>query len=64
MTRSRAAILFLLFLVALVRMPEAQSQDSALSVTAKPGAWRYLNADPQSTRYSPLDQINNDNSRI
>lgn len=31
MTRSRAAILFLLFLVALVRMSEAQAQDSALS---------------------------------
>jgi len=27
----------------------------------KPGEWRYLNGDPQSTRYSPLDQINKDN---
>jgi len=31
------------------------------SVTAKPGEWRWLNSDPQSTRYSPLDQINKDN---
>ena len=35
--------------------------NGALSVTAKPGEWRYLNADPQSTRYSPLDQITKDN---
>ena len=40
----------------------AQSREAApLSVTAKPGEWRYLNADPLSTRYSPLDQINRDN---
>ena len=39
----------------------SQSQDAALSVTAKPGEWRYLNADPLSTRYSPLDQITKDN---
>src|SRR6185503_11348312 len=39
----------------------AQSQQTALSVTAKPGEWRYLNSDPMSTRYSPLDQINKDN---
>src|SRR5215468_10690029 len=31
------------------------------SVTAKPGEWRYLNSDPQATRYSPLDQITKDN---
>ena len=35
--------------------------NGALSLTAKPGEWRYLNADPQSTRYSPLDQITKDN---
>jgi len=40
----------------------AQSQtNTALSVTAKPGEWRYLNSDPLSTRYSPLDQINRNN---
>jgi len=40
----------------------AQSQQTnALSVTAKPGDWRYLNSDPQATRYSPLDEINKDN---
>jgi quinoprotein glucose dehydrogenase len=35
--------------------------DGPLSVIPKPGEWRYLNADPQSTRYSPLDQITKDN---
>jgi quinoprotein glucose dehydrogenase len=40
----------------------AQAAGSAeLSVTAKPGEWRYLNSDPMATRYSPLDQINKDN---
>ena len=45
----------------------AQSQETngatkvELSVTAKPGEWRYLNSDPLATRYSPLDQINKDN---
>jgi len=41
----------------------AQSQQarSELSIAAKPGEWRYLNSDPQSTRYSPLDQINKEN---
>jgi quinoprotein glucose dehydrogenase len=28
------------------------------SIIAKAGEWRWLNSDPQSTRYSPLDQIN------
>jgi quinoprotein glucose dehydrogenase len=32
-----------------------------LSVAAQPGEWRYLNSDPMSTRYSPLEQINKDN---
>ena len=31
------------------------------SVAATTGEWRWLNSDPQSTRYSPLDQINKDN---
>jgi quinoprotein glucose dehydrogenase len=39
----------------------SQSQDATLSMNAKPGEWRYLNSDPLSTRYSPLDQINKDN---
>src|SRR5438477_9152207 len=34
---------------------------AAPSVVAKPGEWRWLNSDPQSTRYSPLDQINRAN---
>jgi len=37
---------------------EANAQPS---VTAKPGEWRYLNSDPQASRYSPLDQINASN---
>ena len=42
--------------------PLAPTQtNGTLSVTAKPGEWRYLNADPLSTRYSPLDQITKDN---
>ena len=40
---------------------QGQGQSNAPSVTAKPGEWRYLNADPLSTRYSPLDQINREN---
>ena len=32
-----------------------------LSVAAKPGEWRYLNGDPQSSRYAPLDQIDKNN---
>ena len=40
---------------------QGQGQSNAPFVTAKPGEWRYLNADPLSTRYSPLDQINRDN---
>src|SRR5262245_12272346 len=40
---------------------QGQGQNNAPSVTAKPGEWRYLNADPLSTRYSPLDQITKDN---
>jgi glucose dehydrogenase len=39
----------------------SQEAKAELSITAKPGEWRYLNNDPQSTRYAPLDQINKDN---
>src|SRR3989475_4433525 len=41
----------------------SQARTPAPSVVAKPGEWRYLNSDPLSTRYSPLDQINKDNFR-
>jgi quinoprotein glucose dehydrogenase len=42
--------------------PPAPTQpNGTLPVTAKPGEWRYLNADPLSTRYSLLDQITKDN---
>jgi quinoprotein glucose dehydrogenase len=64
MTRSWAAFLISLALVLSAgSTPPARSQDvkAELSATAKPGEWRYLNADPQSTRYAPLDQINKDN---
>src|SRR3984957_8143047 len=36
----------------------ALAQDTGPSVAAKLGEWRYLNADPQASRYAPLDQIN------
>jgi quinoprotein glucose dehydrogenase len=39
----------------------SQQTGSSLSVTAKPGEWRYLGGDPGSTRYSALDQISKDN---
>jgi quinoprotein glucose dehydrogenase len=40
---------------------QSVEQNATLSVTAKPGEWRYLNGDPLATRYSPLDQIDRDN---
>jgi quinoprotein glucose dehydrogenase len=42
---------------------EAQNQKAKTgpSVAAKSGEWRYLNSDPLSTRYSPLEQINKHN---
>src|SRR3979490_1335622 len=40
---------------------QSQAPNAALSATAKPGEWRYLNSDPEATRYSALDQINRDN---
>jgi quinoprotein glucose dehydrogenase len=39
----------------------SEAPNAAVSVIAKPGEWRYLNSDPQATRYSPLDQISRDN---
>jgi quinoprotein glucose dehydrogenase len=55
--------LTLVLAAAVLCAPPAQSQQTKPepSVGAKPGEWRYLNADPQSTRYSPLDQITRDN---
>src|SRR2546423_1715989 len=47
--------------VALLALPARSADNAALSVTAKPGEWRYLNGDPLATRYSALDQINKDN---
>jgi len=38
-----------------------QEAKAGLTVAAKPGEWRYLNSDPMSTRYSPLDQIDRNN---
>jgi quinoprotein glucose dehydrogenase len=62
MARSRITVLRLLSVIlpaTLVWTALAQSQE--LSGVAKPGEWRYLNGDPLSTRYSPLDQINREN---
>src|SRR5262245_20662200 len=39
----------------------SEEAKAGLSVTGKPGEWRYLNGDPMSTRYSPLDQIDERN---
>jgi glucose dehydrogenase len=66
MARSLGAFLSFLTLILLVSMVETlsvwgQVSKSELSVGAKPGEWRYLNSDPMSTRYAPLDQINKDN---
>ena len=48
-------------LVAWTLPARSQEAKAELSIAAKPGEWRYLNNDPLSTRYSPLDQINRDN---
>ena len=65
LTRSRLTLLGALATIPVAMVAwtfAAQSQtNTALSVTAKPGEWRYLNSDPLSTRYSPLDQINRNN---
>src|SRR5258705_4126352 len=66
MTRSKVAVLCSLIsipvaILAWTLPAPSQEKNAALSVTAKPGEWRYLNSDPEATRYSPLDQINRDN---
>jgi glucose dehydrogenase len=66
MARSRFTFLSSLILVLFVAMVgtlpvRGQEAKAKPSVTAKPGEWRYLNSDPMSTRYSPLDQIDKDN---
>ena len=56
------ALICIPFAVVAVTLPvRSQAPNAALSVIAKPGEWRYLNSDPPSTRYSPLDQITRDN---
>ena len=52
----------ILFVIVGSTLP-ARSQETKAepSIAAKPGEWRYLNNDPLSARYSPLDQINKDN---
>lgn len=47
--------------IALMCAAEASAQSAAPSITPRPGEWRYLNSDPQATRYSALDQITKDN---
>ena len=66
MARSRfrflkALIMGLSVVVACALPARSQEAKAELSVAAKPGEWRYLNSDPISTRYSPLDQINKEN---
>jgi quinoprotein glucose dehydrogenase len=66
MARSRFTLLsfliLILFAIAAWTLPaRSQEAKAELSVAATPGEWRYLNHDPLSTRYSPLDQINKDN---
>jgi quinoprotein glucose dehydrogenase len=66
MTPSRFAVLISLIwtpfaIVAWTLPTRSQEAGAGLSVTAKPGEWRFLNGDPQSTRYSSLGQINRAN---
>jgi len=66
MARSRFVLVSFLtllpFVIAVGVLPaQSQAPKAAPSIAAKPGEWRYLNHDPLSTRYSPLDQINKDN---
>src|SRR5581483_3601435 len=66
MARARFTFLSSLILTPLVALAgtspvRCQEAKAGLSITAKPGEWRYLNGDPMSTRYSPLAQINKDN---
>ncbi len=66
MARSRfgfaGSLIFVLFVLVAWTLP-ARSQEAKAepSIAAKPGEWRYLNGDPLSTRYAPLDQIDKDN---
>jgi len=66
MTPSRFAVLISLIcipfaIVASTLPARSQEAGAGLSVTAKPGEWRFLNGDPQSTRYSSLGQIDRAN---
>ena len=66
MARSRftflISVISVSFVIAAGTLPaRGQEAKAELSVTAKLGEWRYLNGDPMSTRYSPLDQIDKDN---
>jgi quinoprotein glucose dehydrogenase len=65
MMRSRftllSSVVLVPFVIAVGSLPVQGQSSAELSIGAKPGEWRYLNSDPQSTRYSPLDQINKDN---
>src|SRR2546421_45536 len=57
-----SSVSLMLVAVAVGALPaQGQEAKAELSVAAKPGEWRYLNNDPLSTRYAPLDQINKDN---
>src|SRR6266850_7021062 len=56
-----AFILSIAFALLAWALPARSQATKAPSVAAKPGEWRYLNSDPLATRYSPLDQINQDN---
>src|SRR5262245_57746637 len=60
MMRSRFAVLGIVaaipvtFALWALSAHSQETNAAALSTTAKPGEWRHLNADPLSTRYSPL----------
>jgi quinate dehydrogenase (quinone) len=74
MARSRlgfaGSLIFVLFVLVAWTLPARSQEANAVgnavakaepSIAAKPGEWRYLNGDPLSTRYAPLDQIDKDN---
>jgi quinoprotein glucose dehydrogenase len=48
-------------IVASTPLARTQEAKAVPSVTSAAGEWRYLNHDPQSTRYSPLNQIDKGN---
>src|SRR5215470_6767421 len=61
-SRFAISLSLVLFVATAGTLPvQGQESQAGISVTAKPGEWRYLNGDPMSTRYSPLDQIDKDN---